>query len=112
MADESFRKHACQSVVLLKSKPSGLGSVCVALHTKLPTKHRLASSGPINSRQLWADDLERQDADNEHGRHGSGAFGGEAACRLMSREVMFVVLGEFVEALAHVGFFCVCDGCL
>lgn len=63
---------------------------------------RLASSGPINSRQLQADDLERQDVDSEHGRHGSGAFSGEAACRLMSREVMFVVLGEFADAVVHV----------
>lgn len=56
-----------------------------------------ASSGLINRRPKRGDDLERQDVDSKHGRHGSGTFNGEATHLLMSHEVMFVVLGESVS---------------
>lgn len=56
-----------------------------------------ASSRLINRRPLQGDDLERQDADSKHGRHGSGTFNSKATRLLMSQEVTFVVLGEDVS---------------
>lgn len=72
--------------------------VLLSFHEKHPLKPRLASSRLINRKPAQGDDLERQDVDRKHGCHGSGTFNGKATRRLMSHDVMFVVLGESARA--------------
>ncbi len=71
---------------------------------KSPLWPGLASSRLINRRPMQGDDLERQDVDSKHGRHGSDTFNSKATRLLMSHEVMFVVLRECVSVgvLVHV----------